>query len=143
TTASTPCRYASLTMMALPENAIAPPSASRRPGHGRAAGTGAARGIELIGTLSTRLRGCAAAGADARLHAVRNPTCMPPSSTASPTLISSTAAGRPLRSLGLGLALVVVLPLLWALTPQYDASGTLVAPLQPALALALAATACF
>lgn len=51
------------------------------------------------------------------------------------------AAANTGRRLGLMLLLVLALPLLAALTPQYEAANTLIAPLQPALALALAATA--
>jgi PAS domain S-box-containing protein len=41
----------------------------------------------------------------------------------------------------LSLLLVVALPLAWHLSPQYEASGAMVAPLAPGLALAFAATA--
>jgi PAS domain S-box-containing protein len=41
----------------------------------------------------------------------------------------------------LSLLLLVALPLSWHLSPQYEASGTMVAPLAPGLALAFAATA--
>lgn len=62
-------------------------------------------------------------------------------STAHPVLPVPTAGQRRLRRIALSLLLVLALPLLWHVSPQYDASGTLVAPLVPALALALAATA--
>lgn len=45
------------------------------------------------------------------------------------------------RRLGLMLLLVVVLPLLSVFTPQYEVANTLIAPLVPGLALALAAMA--
>ncbi|NRF67947.1 response regulator [Aquincola sp. S2] len=67
-----------------------------------------------------------------------------PSSTTSSTPTALTAAaptGRPLLRLALSLLLIAALPLLWQLTPVYDISGVLVAPLAFALALALAATA--
>ncbi|MBI5259988.1 MAG: PAS domain S-box protein [Burkholderiales bacterium] len=51
------------------------------------------------------------------------------------------ATGRRWRRLALMLLLVLALPLLGALSPQYEVAGALIAPLAPALALALAATA--
>jgi PAS domain S-box-containing protein len=50
-------------------------------------------------------------------------------------------ARRHLRLLVLSLLLLLALPLSWRLSPQYEASGVLVAPLSPGLALAFAATA--
>ncbi len=55
---------------------------------------------------------------------------------------SGTIPVTPMARLALSLLLVAAVPLLWQLSPQYDISGVMVAPLVPALALALAATAC-
>jgi PAS domain S-box-containing protein len=59
--------------------------------------------------------------------------------------VPSTAAPSPsrrhLKQLLLSLLVVVVLPLAWHLSPQYEASGAMVAPLAPGLAVAFAATA--
>jgi len=60
---------------------------------------------------------------------------------APPTAPASSPARRHLRQALLSLLLVLVLPLSWHLSPQYEASGALVAPLAPGLALAFAATA--
>ena len=59
-----------------------------------------------------------------------------PSSTAAPS-----PSRRHLKQLLLSLVVLLVLPLAWHLSPQYEASGAMVAPLAPALALAFAATA--
>jgi PAS domain S-box-containing protein len=70
---------------------------------------------------------------------------MTPTTTSSSSpagLASGTTTVAPLMRLALSLLLVVAVPLLWQLSPQYDISGVLVAPVTPALALALAATAC-
>lgn len=64
-----------------------------------------------------------------------------PNPTAPAAPMPAQAQARRWRRYGLMLLLVLALPLLWALTPQYEVANTLIAPLMPALALALAATA--
>lgn len=54
---------------------------------------------------------------------------------------AASPSRRHLKQLLLSLLLVVALPLAWHLSPQYEASGAMVAPLAPGLALAFAATA--
>ncbi|WP_395699671.1 response regulator [Aquabacterium sp.] len=63
-------------------------------------------------------------------------------SSAPPSLMPVSFAQRRGRRLGLMLLPLLALPLLAWLTPQYEVANTLIAPLQPSLALALAATAC-
>lgn len=63
---------------------------------------------------------------------------IPPFSPAPPV---PSPARRHLRLLVLSLLLVLALPLLWQMSPHYEASGVMVAPLSPGLAMAFAATA--
>ena len=58
-----------------------------------------------------------------------------------PTAPLPTPTRRHLEQWLLSLLLLVALPLAWHLSPQYEASGAMVAPLAPGLALAFAATA--
>ncbi len=63
-------------------------------------------------------------------------------SSAPPSLMPIPAARRQDRQWWLMLLPALALPPLTWLTPQYEVANTLIAPLQPALALALAVTAC-
>jgi PAS domain S-box-containing protein len=58
-----------------------------------------------------------------------------------PTAPLPAPTRRHLKQWLLSLLLLVALPLAWHLSPQYEASGVMVAPLAPGLALAFAATA--
>ncbi|HSW09066.1 response regulator [Aquabacterium sp.] len=64
-----------------------------------------------------------------------------PISSASPAPLPVPANARRWQRYGLMLLVLLGLPLLWQLTPQYEVANTLIPPLMPALALALAATA--
>jgi PAS domain S-box-containing protein len=58
-----------------------------------------------------------------------------------PTAPLPAPTRRHLKAWLLSLLLLLALPLAWHLSPQYEASGAMVAPLAPGLALAFAATA--
>lgn len=60
---------------------------------------------------------------------------------APPTAPAPSPTRRHLKQWLLSVLLLVALPLAWHLSPQYEASGAMVAPLAPGLALAFAATA--